>query len=331
MKKSGIVAIIMAVLIVCVAVGVGIGAKRTHESTMTGGQTATPTATLTAVPKAEPVATPTDMPTIAPTVMPTATPTEPAIAPTAMPTVVPTAQLTIAPTAKPTPSPTAQPTIAPTAQPTPSPTARPTATPVPEATHRPVAQEESIYEYVKNCGLYGTPTTSSMGYVGNYFLKSEVPDLTDKGIRRDSTWSVYRQLYNDWEGYDCTIILSSFGKETRDQVLELLKVIYPTGYQEVMDLVVLALRQEIWEYRWGYQGETPMAGTMGVRYVDDREVFIILRKDLSFLEIHITDAGVINPIVSQPWPDEVVEYLTREGTGNGTTEFDIWYREEYGL
>ena len=104
--------------------------------------------------------------------------------------------------------------------------------------------------------------------------------------------------------------MTSFGKETRDQVLELLKVVYPTGYAEVMDLVVKTLRQEIWEYRWGYSNETPTAGTMGVRYIDGREVYIVMRNDLANLTIHIKDKGVVNPVVSQPWPQETVDYWT---------------------
>lgn len=291
--------------------------------------TATATISATEAPKVEPTATPTATPyvevTATPTAMPIVTET-PSVTPVVIAT--PTASPTATPKATTTPKPTATPTSGPTITPTPRPTVVPTVAP----TSSPEVNISSVYDYVKNCGSYGTPSVSSLGYVGCYFLKSAVPNLTDNGIYYDSTWYVYIDQYEEMEeGYDCSIIMTSFGKETRDQVLELLKVVYPTGYAEVMDLVVKALRQEIWEYRWGYSNETPTAGTMGVRYIDGREVYIVMRNDLANLTIHIKDKGVVNPVVSQSWPQETVDYWTSHGTGNADDAFSIWFRKEYGL
>ena len=285
------------------------------------------------VPTATPVLIGTVTPPASPMVWPTFSP-EPSPIPTEEPSSCPEPLNT--PTASPVPTytPTATPYLGVTVTEAPSPTKDPTihTTPGPSNTPKPLGFGESLYAYVKQSGMYGTPSTSSLGYVGSYFSKEEVSVVTDTAIEKNSTWHIYIDQYEELEeGYDCSIVMTSFGKDTRDQVMELLKLVYPTGYQEVMDLVVSTLRQEIWEYRWGYGNEVPMAGTMGVRYIDGREVYMVLRNDLANLTIHIKNIGVVNPVVYKPWSTETVEYLTSQGTGNSDSSFAQWFRKEYGL
>ena len=316
MKLRGYILIVGLLILVAAIVTMLFINQRDDELT-TGQETVSPSATSVAT--STPTCTPTSSPTEAPTVIPTTTPT-------AKPTAKPTATPTVTPTVMPTVRPTAAPTTRPTA--TPSPQATPTAKP----TESPVANVDSIYSYVKTCGLYGTPRTSSLGYMDCYFLKSAVPSITDAGIYKDSTWYVYIDQYEEMEpGYDCSILMTSYGKETRDQVLELLKVIYPTGYQEVMDLIVKSIRQEIWEYGWENSDGIPLAGTMGVRYIDGREVYLIMRSDYVSLTIHIRDVGVVNPNVYVPWPEETIEYWTNQGVGQSQSDFAKWFREEHDL
>lgn len=261
--------------------------------------------------------------------------------PTQGSTPTPVPDITDTPLSAPPEIVTLAPTLMPTATALPSDTMKPTSThsprpettPMPEATYRPLKVGERVYDYVKNSDLFDTPDSSVLGYVGTYFPKGTLSSITDDCILEEATWFVERDTNrsDSWPGYDSTIYLVDFSMETRQEVEEFLRVVYPVGYEEVMSLIVSTLRQELWEYRWGYDGEMPMAGTMGVRYIDAREVFLVLRSDFKALLIHIKDLEAVNPVVSEPWPQDMLDTLIKEGMGQADSSFAKWFREEYSL
>lgn len=123
--------------------------------------------------------------------------------------------------------------------------------------------------------------------------------------------------------YDCEIYARKFDEKTLSEIREALMVIYPTGYDNVYDLMLKSIKAELWECLRENAGYLA-SGTFGTHYIDDREVSIFVQYGLSSMTIAINKPGYVNPERSME--------LSDTQTADLTTEAKKFYPlERYGL
>ena len=103
---------------------------------------------------------------------------------------------------------------------------------------------------------------------------------------------------------------------------------YPTGYEEVYDILMKTIREEIFENN-GLMPST-ISGTFGYRYIDNREVHINKLFSTLNIEIQIKDAGYVNPQKPILFPEDFLELLIADGVAH-RGDSGKWYMETYEL
>ncbi len=279
--------------------------------------------TATAVASAISMAASTGTPVAPPTETPVAPPTEAPVTPE------PTAPIEVEPTR--VPQITERPTAGPTATPRPEarPTAEPTTLPTAAPTEKPAAGQETgrLIDYVRNSGDFVYIDRPHSPYRLMYVPKYTVSGTTDSILDSEFDWGVIVDDYRETPPYDCTIYANSYDAETRGEIEKLLERVYPTGVKQVMELVVLAIRQELWETTMDRSVSCNISGTFGTRYIDNREVHIAYAFGDTGLYIFIKDPGYINPEVPLKLTQEEIDALSYNGNGRAQDDSAIWFRE----
>lgn len=272
------------------------------------------TATSTATPMAPPTVTP-DTP-----LAPTSTP-QPTAAIEAEPTEMPQV------TGKPTYTPEAD--SRPEATPASTPAVLPTATPA----EKPGAEQLTgrLIDYVRNSSDFVYIDRPHSPYRGMYIPVETVSGTSDDVLDTEFAWCVLVEQEPSASAYDCTIFARSYTVETRRQIEELLEQAYPTGAKQVMELVVLAIRQELWETITDHTSVMPPSGTFGTRYIDNREVHITYATNNTGLYILIKDPNYVNTNVPEKLNQEQIDDLSADGNGRSQSAFAKWFREKNGL
>ncbi len=123
--------------------------------------------------------------------------------------------------------------------------------------------------------------------------------------------------------YDCEIYARKFDKKTLSEIREALMVIYPTGYDNVYELMLKSIKAELWECLRENAGYLA-SGTFGTHYIDDREVSIFVQYGLSSMTISINKPGYVNPERPMELSDSQISDLTTEAK-------KFYPLERYGL
>lgn len=123
--------------------------------------------------------------------------------------------------------------------------------------------------------------------------------------------------------YDCEIYARKFDEKTLSEIREALMVIYPTGYDNVYDLMLKSIKAELWECLRENAGYLA-SGTFGTHYIDGREVSIFVQYGLSSMTISINKPGYVNPEKPMELNDAQIADLTTEAK-------KFYPLERYGL
>ena len=123
--------------------------------------------------------------------------------------------------------------------------------------------------------------------------------------------------------YDCEIYVRRFDEKTLSEIREALMVIYPTGYDNVYELMLKSIKAELWECLRENAGYLA-SGTFGTHYIDDREVSIFVQYGLSSMTIAINKPRYINPDKPMELSDKQIADLTTEAK-------KFYPLERYGL
>ena len=123
--------------------------------------------------------------------------------------------------------------------------------------------------------------------------------------------------------YDCEIYVRRFDEKTLSEIREALMVIYPTGYDNVYDLMLKSIKAELWECLRENAGYLA-SGTFGTHYIDGREVSIFVQYGLSYMTIGINKPGYVNPEKPMELSDAQIADLTNEAK-------KFYPLERYGL
>ena len=237
--------------------------------------------------------------------------------PTEMPHVTEEPTGTPIATSKPDETPTVIPTVLPTAAPAEKPG-------VEQLTGR-------LIDYVQNSSDFVYIDRPHSPYRGMYIPMYTLSGTSDDVLDTEFSWCVAVDQESESPAYDCTIFARSYTAETRRQIEKLLEQVYPTGAKQVMELVVLAIRQELWETFTDHTSVMPPSGTFGTRYIDNREVHITYAANNTGLYILIKDAGYFNPNVPEKLTQEQIDDLSVDGNGRSQSAFAKWFREKNGL
>lgn len=138
-------------------------------------------------------------------------------------------------------------------------------------------------------------------------------------------WHIKRDanFYAQDDAYDCEVYVDSFDAQTLAEVKDFLKLAYPTGYGEVYDLFLRAVKGELWECL--REGVPYLAsGTFGTHYIDGREVEIHVAYGLPYAIITINRPGYVNPETPMQMRDEDIAALTAEAK-------KVYLLKKYGL
>ena len=171
--------------------------------------------------------------------------------------------------------------------------------------------EATVWERLKASGEYNCIENYESGYYGS-LMPCEVPEtgLPAWLIKRDSNMLEYGS-----DHYDCEIRVHSFDHDTLESIRKLLMIIYPTGYDEVYELMMKSIKGELWEC---LRDGTPYlaSGTFGTHYIDDREVSIYAAYGLPYMTITIEKTGYLNPDTPLALDAEAINDLTTEAKKN---------------
>lgn len=198
-------------------------------------------------------------------------------------------------------------------------------------------REVSFYERCKQSDLFYElkPFNPSADpeYESLLFLKTSLAEQTDEACL-EADWYISRFLTRSKDkvfreiGMDIFIHLREPEFNARREIRTLLSTFYPTASEQVYDLLMKTLREEIFE-----NGHTPIptiSGTVGFRYLDDREVSIWRNCYSLSTVIHIKDKGYYgnkkDPI---PVTMEQLAFLIAEGASVHPS--GAWWMETYRL
>ena len=189
-------------------------------------------------------------------------------------------------------------------------------------------EEASFFERLIQTDLFYHVGTYESGWYDSWIPKEQLTDFSDEDIRSNMKWAIVAE---GEDGYNCSIYIKNYDLKARQDMYPILKMMYPSGYDEVYDIMTKTLRQELWEYCTPFIGNNAGSGTFGTKYFDNREVEIVLPFDLSFLVIHVKEKGFINEEKPIPISEEETEMLTNEGVWHEDSDFARWFRKTYEL
>ena len=183
-------------------------------------------------------------------------------------------------------------------------------------------REVSIYERLKQSGLYYDLKDNRDSEHTRFLVKKTLvkagSDLNNTNPNKLAVdwWIEAPNIYDptQYPDFDCGIVVSDYSKETRDQVAEVLEILYPTGYKEVETLMLKTLRGEIWEtyMEWFPASMGIKPGTAGCRYIDGREVNMRVDGNQHRLYMQVNTVGHVNPDKPKVLDETTVKGLTRD-------------------
>jgi len=197
----------------------------------------------------------------------------------------------------------------------------------------PDGKEVSLYDRCKQSELfYEKISTYSPEWESYLYYKSSLKDQTDEACS-DAEWFICRffSRYPDKNvrenGDDISLTIKKPTLKTRHEVKDLLMTLYPTGHEEVYDIIMRVAREETFENN-GLQPPS-ISGTFGTRYIDNREIVVNKLFSTDYIAILVKDTGYVNPKKPYIWPDDVLNYKISQGVSRH--EAGKWYMETYQL
>lgn len=199
----------------------------------------------------------------------------------------------------------------------------------------PDGKEVSLYDRCKQSELFYERTPKNgrdPEWDSELYLKTALAMQTDESCL-DSEW-VISKFYTRYptssvreNGSDIVITMFKPTLKSRREVKDLFMTFYPTGHEEVYDILMKVAREEIFE-NTGMIPDT-ICGTYGTHYIDNREVVINKLFSTDNISIQIKDFGYVNPKKPYIWPDDVIQQFIYEGVSRH--EAGKWYMETYQL
>ena len=183
-------------------------------------------------------------------------------------------------------------------------------------------RELSVYERLKQTGLYYDLKDNRDSEHTRFLVKKTLvkagTNLTNTDpIKLGVGWWVEAPNIFDpsqYPDFDCGIVVADYSKTIRDQVANILEILYPTGHKEVSELMLKTLCGEIWEtyMEWfpGSMGVKP--GTAGCRYIDGREVNMRAVGNQHRLFMQVNTVGHVNPDKPKVLDAETIRIMTRD-------------------
>lgn len=168
-----------------------------------------------------------------------------------------------------------------------------------------------VWNRIKDSGTLTLIENSSTGYYGCLVKNpEEVNDMPRWLMKQNSNMLNYGV-----EQYDSEIKIHKYDEKTLKEVHDILMIVYPTGYEEVYDMLMRAIKGELWECL--VEGTPYLAtGTFGTHYIDNREVVIYAAYGLPYVSITINKPGYVNPDKPITLTEETVSELTKEAKNN---------------
>ncbi len=122
------------------------------------------------------------------------------------------------------------------------------------------------------------------------------------------------------QSLDCSIMMRTFGKEELAQVRDMLFTPYATKSAEVYDLLLLSVKGELWETFYQETSELyplfsampPYSGTFGTRYLDNREVEILVNSTCTEFTMNLSAEGYVNPETPRKLTQSEIDFYTGE-------------------
>jgi hypothetical protein len=197
----------------------------------------------------------------------------------------------------------------------------------------PKGKEVSLYDRCKQSELFYEKVSSYNPEWDSYLYFKECLKEQTREACLDAEWFIGRcySQYPDGivreSGSDIAITIKKPSLKTRLEVKILLMTFYPTGFEEVYDILMKVAREEIFEN----SGMIPntICGTYGTQYIDNREVVINKLYSTLNISIEIKDVGYINPKKPYLWPDDILQDFINNGVSH--RESGKWYMETYQL
>ena len=183
-------------------------------------------------------------------------------------------------------------------------------------------RELSIYERLKQTGLYYDLKDNRDSEHTRFLVKKTLvkagsdPNNTNPIKLAVDWWIEAPNIYDptQYPDFDCGIVVADYSKAARDQVSDVLEILYPTGHKEVEALMLKTLRGEIWEtyMEWFPAGVGIKPGTAGSRYIDGREVNMRAVGNLHQLLIRVNTVGYVNPDKPMRLDAKTVRIMTQD-------------------
>lgn len=186
--------------------------------------------------------------------------------------------------------------------------------------------EVSMWERFKQSELFYECTTYESQHYGHLVLKSNYTALTDSQIAEKTKWFIRRdsdmlKYYAD--SYDCELYAKDYSLKTREQIKDVISVLYPYEYEEANEIMLKTMRGDIWET---LRENVPLliSGTWGTRYLDGRTVHMVAGYGLTYFGIQIDTIGYVNPEKPMALTEEQIKDMSAEAK-------KFYPLSEYGL
>ena len=196
-------------------------------------------------------------------------------------------------------------------------------------------RELSIYERLKQTGLYYDLKDNRGNELTRFLVKKTLvkagSDLKNTNpIKLGAGWWIEApNIYapTQYPDFDCGIVVADYSKATRDQVAKVFEILYPTGYKEVLALMMKTLCGEIWEtyMEWFPATVGNKPGTAGCRYIDGREVNMRADGNQHRLYMQVNTVGHVNPDKPKVLDAETIRIMTRD------YQLGLWSEDKIAL
>ena len=168
-------------------------------------------------------------------------------------------------------------------------------------------EQKNAFDQLKETGQYVIGSGEIYGQGDCLFYTDVYPDLSDNGIQKNLKWYIFIDPAGgpnfDTVNYECEIIMTkwNFDLESRHEVREALKILYPTGFDQVYECIMKSLNFDLWE-----AGEintlNSTSGTMWTQYSDGRAINVQFQSDNGSLRIYLYKTGYIQTPPEQADP-----------------------------
>lgn len=189
--------------------------------------------------------------------------------------------------------------------------------------------EAPAFERLMQTDMFYYVDSPTCEWCGLWVPNSKLTTFSDDEIAEKTKWVISIDPGED--EYNFHIGIEDYNLEARREVYTILKMLYPSGYDEVYDLMMQTLRQQLWEFRPPHWPTVSASGTFGLRYYDDREVNLCLTSDFYFLTIRIVEKGKIREVKPQDIDEEFEKYLIETGVWEAGDDFSKWFLDRYEL